>query len=466
MDILMKNLILNTDSYKASHYLQYPAETEKVFSYIESRGGILPETVFFGLQILLKEYLSHPISLEMIEEAAEFWEVHGEPFNQDGWLSLLQKYNGYLPIRIRAVPEGTIVPVQNVLVTIENTDPEFYWLPQYLETLLLRGIWYPTTVASQSYAIKKIIYAALVKTAEQPEAQLSFKLHDFGARGVSSFESAAIGGAAHLVNFQGSDTVAGILTARKYYGEPMAAFSVPASEHAVITVWGEAQEAEAYAHILRQFNKPGQIVSVVSDSYDIFYAVSHIYGEQLKEEIQRSGVHLVIRPDSGDPATVVCRLLDILADKFGYTTNAKGYKVINQIRVLQGDGINQHSIQKILDAVINASFSAENIVFGMGGALLQQVHRDTMAFAMKVSAAQVNGVWREVYKRPVTDSAKNSKRGRLTLIQDECGAYQTIAVPFETTQPLPREVLQTVFENGRILKEYTFKEVRERAWHW
>lgn len=461
---LMKNLILNTDSYKASHYLQYPEKTETVFSYIESQGGELPETVFFGLQILLKEYLTHPISLEMIEEAAEFWEAHGEPFHQDGWLSLLQKYDGYLPIRIKAVPEGTVVPVRHVLVTIENTDPEFYWLPQYLETLLLRGVWYPTTVASQSYAIKKMIAAALQQTAKHPDALLPFKLHDFGARGVSSFESAAIGGAAHLVNFKGSDTVSGILTAKKYYAEPMAAFSVPASEHAVITVWGETQEAQAYAHILKQFNKPGQIVSVVSDSYDIFHAVAHIYGEQLKEEIIRSGIHLVIRPDSGDPVTVVCRLLDILADKFGYTTNTKGYKVLNHIRLLQGDGINRHSIQKILDAVIAASFSAENIVFGMGGAMLQQVHRDTMAFAMKVSAAKVDGVWRDTYKRPATDPSKNSKRGRLTLIKNEQGAYETVALPFEQTAPLPNEVLQTVFENGRVLKEYTFQEIRTRAW--
>ncbi len=459
---LMKNLILNTDSYKASHYLQYPEKTETIFSYIESRGGIFPETVFFGLQILLKEYLVHPITLEMIEEAAEFWEQHGEPFHQDGWLSLLQKYNGYLPIRIRAVPEGSVIPTQNVLVTIENTDPEFYWLPQYLETLLLRGVWYPTTVASQSYVIKKIIYDYLTQTAEHPAELLPFKLHDFGARGVSSFESAGIGGVAHLVNFRGSDTVTGILTAKKYYGCPMAAVSVPASEHAVITVWGQSHEAEAYEHILKQFSKRGQIVSVVSDSYDIFNAVEHIYGEKLKEKIVNSGVSLVIRPDSGDPVMIVSRLLEILAEKFGYTTNSKGYKVLNQVRILQGDGINRHRIHEILEATTALSFSAENLIFGIGGVMLQQVHRDTLSFAMKVSAAKVNGIWREVYKTPLTDPNKNSKRGRLTLVREQ-GQYKTVQIPYENTGAVPNDVLRTVFENGKITKEYHFDEIRQRA---
>jgi nicotinamide phosphoribosyltransferase len=187
------NLILNTDSYKVSHWVQYPPGMDGMFSYIESRGGLYPCTVFFGLQAILKEHLARPITQADIAEAKELLALHGEPFNEAGWRYILEEHAGYLPVSIRAVPEGTVIPNRNVLATVESTDARCFWIASYLETLLLR-VWYPTTVATISWHIKQLIRRYLEQTSDDPAGQLPFKLHDFGARGVSSYESASIGG--------------------------------------------------------------------------------------------------------------------------------------------------------------------------------------------------------------------------------------------------------------------------------
>lgn len=452
----LNNLLLNTDSYKASHWLQYPPGTTGVFSYIESRGGRYDKTVVLGVQPFIKEYLNKPITQEMIDEADAFWKAHGEPFNREGWEYILEKYDGYLPVVIRSVPEGTVVPVGNVLVTIENTDPKCYWLTSYLETALLRAVWYPTTVATQSWAIKQDILAALEETGDP--SLIGFKLHDFGARGVSSLESAALGGMAHLVNFLGTDTVSGVLAAMKYYNtKEMVAFSIPAAEHSTITSWGRENEVEAYRNMLRQYAKPGALVAVVSDSYDIFNAVDNLWGKELRQEVIDSGAIIVIRPDSGDPATVVEKVARLLDKNFGSVVNAKGYKVLNNVRIIQGDGINQTSIRSILFALKNSGFSADNVAFGAGGSLLQSLNRDTQKFAMKCSAMKVDGKWVDVFKDPITDPGKKSKKGRITLYKNENGYF---------TGPEAhgaKDELVTVFANGKILKEWTFAEVRANA---
>lgn len=458
----MENLILMTDSYKASHWKQYPPGTTEVYSYIEARGGDFPETVFFGLQIFLKKYLTKPITQEMINEADEFFKVHGEPFNKEGWEYILKKYDGYLPLRIKAVPEGRRVNLHNILVSVENTDPECYWLTSYIETMLMRAVWYPTTVATISFMTKKIIMDWLRATCDDPEGQIMFKLHDFGGRGVSSGESAEIGGAAHLVNFMGSDTVEGVVTANKYYNIPMAAFSIPAAEHSTITVWGRGNEARAYKNMLDQFGGPGKLVACVSDSYDIYNAAEHIWGEELKADVLKMGGTLVVRPDSGYPPHVVARLCAILGDKFGYTVNKKGYKVLNDaVRIIQGDGCTPTMIDEILRELYNDNWSAENVAFGMGGGLLQKLDRDTFKFAMKASYARVNGEEILVYKQPITDSTKDSKKGKMALVETTNG-YETVMLE-KNTKWYDRDVLETVFFNGKLVKEYTFDEVRKNV---
>jgi nicotinamide phosphoribosyltransferase len=456
-------LILNTDSYKASHWLQYPPQTTAVFSYIEARGGTLPYTVFFGLQALLKEYFSEPVTADDVALAADICATHGVPFNRDGWLHIVDAHGGRLPVRIRAVPEGTVVPVHHALVTIENTDPACWWLTSYLETALLR-VWYPTTVATHSHATRALIGAALERTGDP--AGLPFKLHDFGARGVSSLESAMLGGMAHLVNFQGTDNFSALLGARVYYDEPMAGLSIPAAEHSTITAWGRDGELEAYRNMLHQFGRPGAVLAVVSDSYDLDAAVTQMWGGALRGEVIASGATVVIRPDSGDPTATVLRTVQSLDAAFGSDVNAKGFKVLRHVRVIQGDGITRASIASILAAVTGAGYAADNIAFGQGGALLQQVSRDTLSFAMKASAVEVGGVWRDVFKAPATDPAKRSKAGRLTLLRHD-GAFATVSLDAPGYQEALAagavDVLRTVFEDGRLLVDDSFAAVRARA---
>lgn len=462
--------IFDTDSYKVSHYLQYPPGTTSMFSYIESRGGVYPETVFFGLQYYLKEYLSHRVTVEEVEKAKLLYTIHGEPFNYDGWMHIAKNLDGKLPVRIRALKEGTVLPTHNALVTIESTGgPETFWVVSWIETILLR-IWYPTTVASRSRTIKGIILDSLRKTSDDPENEINFKLHDFGSRGVSSQESAMIGGAAHLINFMGSDTVVGVLCANDYYNIDMAGFSIPASEHSSITSWGKEHEVDAYRNMIKQFAKPGNVVACVSDSYNLWDACSKLWGEELKEEVEGSGAIMVIRPDSGHPSSVVLKTAQILEEKFGVTINSKGYKVLNHVRIIQGDGINDQSIREILNNLIDHGYSASNIAFGMGGGLLQQLDRDTQKFAMKCSSVVVNGKYVDVFKDPITDPGKRSKAGRLDTIcrhsavnfGEDCSTIETVVLDNnEIAHPL--SIMQTVYENGDILVDDTFKNVRDRA---
>ena len=462
---LAKNIILNTDSYKVSMFKQYPAGTTGVYSYIESRGGRYDSTVMFGLQAFIKEYLLEPITQADIDIADEILTAHGEPFNRSGWQYILDNHAGYLPVTIRAVPEGTVVPVKNVLATIENTDPECFWLTTWLETTLLRAVWYPVTVATQSWTIKRVILDYLEKTGDP--TLIDFKLHDFGARGVSSFESASIGGAAHLVNFMGTDTISGILFAREYYNAGVAGFSIPAAEHSTITSWGRDGEVDAYRNMLNQFAKPGAIVAIVSDSYDVFNAVENLWGGELRQQVIDSGATIVIRPDSGDPLIICRQLVEKLANKFGTTTNAKGFKVLNNVRLIQGDGVNEHTIRMILGDFMVRGFSADNIAFGMGGALLQQLDRDTQQFAMKCSSAEINGKWIDVQKDPVTDSGKKSKAGRVTLWTNSGGEFASgVTAPTGWTDKGIggwTDALQEVFRNGKLVSEITFDQVRANA---
>ena len=460
---LAKNIILNTDSYKVSMFKQYPAGTTGVYSYIESRGGRYDRTVFFGLQAFIKEYLLEPITQADIDIADEILTQHGEPFNRAGWQYILDKHAGFLPVVIRAVPEGMVVPVRNVLATIENTDPECFWLTTWLETALLRAVWYGTTVATQSYTIKQVILDYLERTGDP--TTIDFKLHDFGARGVSSMESAGIGGAAHLVNFMGTDTISGVLFAREFYNAGIAGFSIPAAEHSTVTSWGREGEVDAYRNMLNQFARPGSILAVVSDSYDIYNAASKLWGEELRQQVIDSGATVVIRPDSGDPVEVNRNLIQILDSKFGSTVNAKGFKVLNNVRLIQGDGINELTVRSILGAFMALGYSADNIAFGMGGALLQIVDRDTQRFAMKASAAKINGEWINVVKDPITDPGKRSKAGRVTLWTSGGEFQSAVEQPTGWTDRGLGwvDALEVVYRDGKLIQEISFEEVRQNA---
>lgn len=455
----LDNILLLTDSYKISHWRQYPPGTEKVFAFFESRGGDSSTMTFFGLQAIIRQYLEGVVvTEEKIETAKRILRMHfgsDTIFNEEGWRYILNVHGGRLPVRICAVPEGTTVPVHNVLMTIENTDPNCPWIAEYLETLLSH-VWYSSTVCTRSRNMRATILAALEQSGDP--SLIDFKLHDFGCRGVSSMETAAIGGAAHLVNFKGTDTLPGLTLAAAVYHEECAGYSIPAAEHSTITAWGREHEVDAFANMLDVY--PSGPVAVPSDSYDIFAACEELWGEHLRQQVlDRDGV-LVVRPDSGPPAETVVRVLDILGKPFGYTVNAKGYKVLDpHVRAIQGDGVDELSLGMILNAIMAAGWSADNVAFGSGGGLLQKMNRDTQKCAIKASAVCIDGVWHDVFKDPITDSGKRSKRGRLALVR-EGGAYQTIR---EEELGDRLNVLEVVFENGVLLRDQTFAEIRTLA---
>lgn len=467
MKIHVSNLV-RTDSYKVSHWPQLPPDTRGTYAYQESRGGMFDRILPFGLQYYAEEYLDGRFfTQDEVFQARNLAEEHfGRKgvFNTSGWLKMYEKYGGALPIRIRAIPEGHLVDTHNAIFTVESTDDEFGWLTNWIETLMMK-VWYPTTVATLSWHIRQIIGKALVKTGDI--AGLPFKLHDFGYRGVSSEESAGIGGMAHLVSFQGTDTQIALPYMKHFYSHPMAGFSIPAMEHTTVISWGKEFEIEAYKNMLRQF--PIGLVACVSDSYDLKNAVENIWGRDLRDEvISRKGT-LVVRPDSGDPLETVLMTLNILKERFGYETNSKGFMVLPpSVRVIQGDGINYHSINQIVRGITEAGWSMDNLALGMGGALLQQVNRDTQRFAYKLSAINRGGTWLPVSKSPKTDPTKASKGGKFKVVNSS-GRFVTITSGFgewshDLVMPEPGDMLETVFENGKILKRHSLKEIRNRAY--
>ncbi|RPE13593.1 nicotinate phosphoribosyltransferase [Chitinophaga lutea] len=465
------NLILLADAYKYSHHKLYVPGTTHIYSYLESRGGLFDETVFYGLQYFLKAYLAGPVvTAEKIRAAGvELEEVFGrkDVYDPARFTYILEKHGGRLPVRIKAVAEGSVIPVKQVLMTIENTDPACYWLTNFLETLLMQ-VWYPCTVATLSREIKKVVkryYEATASTASF--TGIDFVLNDFGFRGASSVESAGLGGSAHLVNFSGSDTLAASTFAKKYYHAAKApGLSIPATEHSIVTLLGEKGEPDIFKHVLDTF--PSGTIACVSDSYNIFRACEEYWGTLLKDQVLARNGTLVIRPDSGDPVRTLLAVFDILMAKFGHSVNEKGYKVLPpQVRVIQGDGISYESIPVIYKALKQAGISAENLVLGMGGALLQRVNRDTQEFALKCSYAEINGRSVDVQKSPaeldadgqLRTSFKKSKAGRLKLIRTEAG-FETVAAG---SHPQHSDLLQTVFENGALITDQRFENIKTNA---
>jgi len=466
----LNNIVMLTDSYKVTHHLQYPPGTTKIYSYFESRGGAYQDVCFFGLQYFLKKYMvGQVVTPAKIKQAEEYFKIHfshpvwgynEQLFNRGAWEYIVSKHGGRLPVTVKAVPEGTVVPYKNVLFTLENTDDNCFWLTNYLETLLVQ-IWYPTTVCTQSREQKKIIVKYLKETGCSNVISGGghlFKLHDFGFRGVSSVESAAIGGAGHLVNFMGTDTMAAMVCCKEYYGEPAAGFSIPASEHSTMTSWGREKELDAMRNMLTQY--PKGIVACVSDSYDVFQACEKYWGTELKDMITSRDGCLVVRPDSGELPKIVIDVLEKLGSRFDVTKTSTGHKLLPPcIRVIQGDGIDINSLEMILKAMSDAGWAADNLAFGSGGALLQKLHRDTQKCAFKCSYAMVNGAGVDVVKDPITDPGKKSKKGRLTL-EKNGDEWTTVT---EGKGDPSKDQLVKVYENGALLIDDTFAKIKERS---
>jgi len=461
------NGIIATDGYKITHWNMMPQGSEYVYSYYEARDGAKWDNVtFFGLQAILKKYfLGVFVTKEKIEQAAELCEPYfGNKnfFNRAGWEHILNKHGGKLPLKIKAVAEGKSVEVGNVLMTVENTDPQCFWLTNFVESLLSH-VWHPSVVATQSGEIKKMLAKYLNASADSL-AGIDFMCHDFSYRSVVNHEAGGLGGLAHLIHFLGTDSLCALQFAVDFYnhkGYKDLAYSVPASEHSISTSLGRQGEVGLVKELLNKY--PTGILSLVADSFNFESFTDNIIGVVHKQQIlNRDGI-VVIRPDSFTPNLTTPEAVAIwtqksLWDSFGGEYNRKGLRVLNKkTKCLMGDGLDKDKIETILQKTIEAGFSVENLVFGCGSGLLQKgLNRDTMRFAMKSSAQCRNGVWFDICKEP-TDTTKISKKGKFKLVLEN-GKYQTVSI----SDPRKDE-LEVVFENGSLVKEYSFNEVRENA---
>lgn len=456
------NLLIDTDSYKYSHWGAYPSELSYMQAYLEPRKPM--PIRFFGLQKILMEWIETPITVENVLEAHELAALHfGDDliFNFDGWMTIAKEFSGRLPLRIKAVPEGTVLGGSNILVKVENTDPRFPWLVTFFETQLMR-VWYPTTVCTNSYNTKQLLQKLVSATTGEEKPDVSFMLHDFGARGTSSSESAGIGGLAHLVNFMGTDTVKALKQAKDSYGHEIAGFSVPALEHSTIMSWGVEREKDCYEHFIRRFGKPGKPIVIVVDTYNDNNAILNILGKDLKEMILSSGVLLKVRLDSGDPVESVMRGTQNLEKKFGSSDNGNGFKVLETVGVVQGNNVTDKSITNILTSAAKERYCATNYVFGQGGALLQNVGRDDNGFAYKPSLIEyTNGLRYCVRKNPHKDPFKASKGGDLDLVYQFGEGYKTIDRA-SSNAPYPSQ-LQIVYVNGLLKNFQSLNEIRAKG---
>ena len=459
LENLIENILLDCDSYKASHFAFLEEGTTVTRGYIEARVGAKYDNVkIFGIQGFNKRYMMKPITQFMIDQADWFLTNHGEPFNREGWEYVLNEHNGFIPVTIKSAEEGTYIPIGCPYATVENTDknPLAAWCAPYIETKLMRT-WAPIAVATQSNAVRELILDYLNKTGN-PDL-IDYKMVDFGARGVSSKETAEILGAAHLTSFRSTDNLMGIAYGMTYYNsKELLGESIPASEHSVTTARGKEGELQFYLDIVERFLGEGKMVSVVGDTYDLDKMLDML-GTKIKPHLLKKGGTWVVRPDSGDPVLQVMATIRKLDQYFGSEMNDKGYKVLHpSVRIIQGDGVDYAMIHRILVALETAHYSADNITFGSGGWLLQSLNRDTNRTAMKTSYVEVGDRKLEVRKEVKTDPTKASKAGRVTTVLRD---GKKICVKEGDMIEGDIDLLKPTYSDGKILNEIAFAKVRE-----
>lgn len=480
MSTTQQNPLLALDVYKMGHMEQYKPGVSKVFSYLMARSDkYYDKTLFFGLQYYLAAYLETPLEPWMADEFLEVREaILGFPASAEQQQQIRDLAElGYWPVKIKAVPEGEVIPVRNVLMTIESTHPSFYWCVGYIESLILK-VWYTTTVASTSYKYREALHAFMDKAGSQSaiDAGLEkFMVHDFGYRGDHCEEGAAISGVAHLTTFIGSDDVPAYACAMDYYdasdrrpGPVMA--SVPASEHSVMCSFGRDDELAGFRHMLNTY--PNSIVSIVSDTYSIWDVLMK-HAVVLKNDIlaRPEGAKVVFRPDSGDPEMIICGdpdwardtpeyfgVIRLLDEVFGHTINEKGYKVLNsKVGVLYGDGMYFERWTKIMNRLMDMGYSPENLIIGVGG-ILRNHSRDTFGFALKATYVEYDGEGHNIMKDPVTDHGKKSHTGLVGLFIED-GKYVT--KDKLSKSEYESSLLRVVYSNGMLYNETNLQHIRD-----
>lgn len=472
----------DSDGYKGSHIPMYPKGAKRMVSYIESRGGKFNKVVWFGLQLLIKEHFSQQLTHTHVDNIIAFEKDYaGGNVTEDLEIALrkvVDEYNGWMPIRIRSAKEGMIIPVGNVLVSVESTvdDTDVFALVSYFETKLLR-VWSPTTVATISYNIRQVIEAGLKRTTPKWAEAIDYMLVDFGSRGTPADAAAAFAGSGHLVSFKVSDTKLAVLATNIAYNAQMSAYTIPASEHSVTTAHGPNGEKILVKNVFDAYAKPNATFATVIDSFNWKNFIFNIAPE-FKERLIQSGSTWIFRPDSGHAVKTPVQVVKDLGKVFGYTRNEYGFKVLNNVKCLQGDGIGPEEVSEIIEALIADEWCITNMVFGMGAGLLQKNDRDTQKFAMKCCAVLVGDEWVDVYKDPAVfdedtwelldvESFKKSKQGRLELIHNaQTDGWDTVR-----TEDLEKYVgkfgwetaLDLVWDTGVCHRDMTLDDVRANA---
>lgn len=495
------NPLLCTDGYKSSHHKMYPKGTQLVFSNFTPRSvKYMPkqaqEIVVFGVQYtmmyindLFKEnFFSQKKELVCSQLQKHLNSYLGTGYDITHFESLYDL--GYLPIDVRALEEGTVIEPKIPILTIHNTLPEFYWLTNFLETLISTTLWKPMHSASMSYAYNKLVKKYAKETDENNLSFTMFQCHDFSMRGMQSLESAIASGLGFLVSSSGTDTLPVLQASEYYYGTSDVAFSVPASEHAVMTAYGKENEIDSFNRILDLY--PTGIVSMVSDQYDLWKVLT-TFLPQLKDKIMSREGKAVFRPDSGDPADILCGLntrkdktfssdevkspaykgvIELLWEVFGGTTNEQGFKVLDShVGAIYGDSITLDRVEEICDRLKEKGFASTNVVFGVGSYSMGYATRDNQGSAVKATYIEkeikVSGrslgdrkevVGVEIFKEPVTDDGtKKSAKGLLAVfdgnLKDQCTWEEVNS---------DRNELKPLFKDGKLLRLTTLTEVRQR----
>lgn len=484
-------ITLLADFYKLSHRKQYPKGTTKVYSTLTPRSNkyapYSDEIVWFGLQYFIKEYLidrfnkdffSKPKD-EVISEYSRLVEFSlGKEYAETKHIKELHDL-GYLPIKISTLPEGSLVPMRVPVMTIENTHDDFFWLTNFLETILSTSIWLPTTSATLAYSYRKVLNDYAIKTTGSTSG-VEFQGHDFSMRGMSSEQSATVSGAGHLLSFKGTDTIPSILFLEKYYNgnieKSLIGASIPATEHSVMCSYGQENEKDLLTHLLTEVYPTG-LFSAVCDTWDFWKLVSE-YLPELKETIMSRNGKLVIRPDSGNPVDIICGtvlnggktpeekgLVEVLYEIFGGQINELGFKVLDShIGAIYGDSITLEIAKEICEKLYKKGFATTNVVFGIGSYSYQYATRDTFGFAVKATYAIVNNEERMLFKDPKTDSGiKKSQKGLVVVNKDDNGKFFFEDNFIDNDEYKSKtNLLETVFVNGKLIKETSLDEIRTK----
>lgn len=494
------NAMLMTDGYKLDHRRQYPGGTEYVYANWTPRSNEhLPEAkdgcVVFGIQYFVKKYLMETFNRDFFaldeETAARTFSRRVNTFlgeNGVGTEHIRALHRlGYLPLRIKALPEGSLCPIRVPMVTVINTHPDFFWLTNFIETLMSCELWLPMTSATTARLYRKELERHAEATGFPGDIELGFLCHDFSMRGMAGLEASITSGMGHLTSFVGSETIPAINAVEEYYHmdaeKEIIAATVPASEHSVMCAGGKEGEFDTFKRFITELYPKG-FVSIVSDTWDLWQVLTD-FVPRLKDEILARDGRVVIRPDSGNPVDIICGLTqdsiaemlpqelydnkaavkgvyELLWDIFGGTVNEKGYKVLDShIGMLYGDSITLERQKEIYRRLEAKGFAATNLVLGIGSYTYQYKTRDSLGFAMKATWCQVNGESREIFKNPKTDSGmKKSLKGLIRVDIDENGAYY--ATDCVTPEQERGGCLEPVFEDGKLLREVSMTEIRER----